>query len=57
MILTIDRIGHLGDGVATGEGGPIYIPQTLPGEVVGQPRETALRPCPHLRRLHDAARR
>ena len=34
MILTIDRLGHLGDGVATGPDGAIFIPQMLPGEVV-----------------------
>ena len=34
MILTVDRIGHLGDGIAAGPGGTVYIPQTLPGEVV-----------------------
>ena len=31
MIVTIDRLGHLGDGIAPG---PIYVPGTLPGEVV-----------------------
>ncbi|NBE07336.1 class I SAM-dependent RNA methyltransferase [Paragemmobacter ruber] len=34
MILTIERIGHLGDGIARGPDGPIYAPQTLPGEQV-----------------------
>ena len=34
MILTIDRIGHLGDGVAQGPDGPIFVPGMLPGEVV-----------------------
>ncbi len=34
MILTIERLGHLGDGIARGESGPIYAPQTLPGEEV-----------------------
>lgn len=34
MILTIDRLGHLGDGIATGPDGPVFIPQMLPGEVV-----------------------
>ena len=29
--LTIDRLGHRGDGVADG---PIYVPRTLPGELV-----------------------
>lgn len=31
MIITIDRLGHLGHGIAPG---PIYVPGTLPGEVV-----------------------
>ncbi len=31
MIVTIDRLGHLGHGIAPG---PIYVPGTLPGEVV-----------------------
>jgi 23S rRNA (uracil1939-C5)-methyltransferase len=30
----IRRLGHLGDGIADGTGGPIYIPGTLPGETV-----------------------
>ncbi len=34
MILTIDRLGHLGDGVAQGPDGPVFVPQTLPGEVI-----------------------
>lgn len=32
--LTITRLGHRGDGVAETAGGPIYIPYTLPGEIV-----------------------
>lgn len=31
MRLTIERLGHLGDGVAAG---PVFAPMTLPGEVV-----------------------
>ncbi|MGB5557240.1 MAG: class I SAM-dependent RNA methyltransferase [Paracoccaceae bacterium] len=31
MILTIQRLGHLGEGIAPG---PVYAPTTLPGEVV-----------------------
>jgi len=31
VIVTIDRLGHLGDGIAEG---PIFVPQMLPGEVV-----------------------
>lgn len=34
MKLTIDRLGHHGDGIATGERGPIYVPGCLPGEEV-----------------------
>jgi 23S rRNA (uracil1939-C5)-methyltransferase len=32
--LVIDRIGHRGDGVAETPAGPIFVPYTLPGEVV-----------------------
>ena len=32
--LTIDRMGHRGDGIAEGPGGPIYVPGALPGEAV-----------------------
>jgi 23S rRNA (uracil1939-C5)-methyltransferase len=31
VIVTIDRLGHLGHGIAPG---PFYVPGTLPGEVV-----------------------
>lgn len=34
MILTIDRLGHLGDGIAKGPNGAVFVPQMLPGEVV-----------------------
>ncbi|TXI06318.1 MAG: class I SAM-dependent RNA methyltransferase, partial [Pseudorhodobacter sp.] len=34
MKLTIERIGHHGDGIATGDAGPIYVPSSLPGEEV-----------------------
>ncbi len=34
MILTIERLGHHGDGIAKGPDGPIYVSQALPGEVV-----------------------
>jgi 23S rRNA (uracil1939-C5)-methyltransferase len=30
----IDKLGHHGDGVAAGAGGPIYVPGALPGETV-----------------------
>jgi 23S rRNA (uracil1939-C5)-methyltransferase len=32
--LTIDRMGHRGDGIAEGRDGAIFIPATLPGEIV-----------------------
>ncbi len=31
VTVTIDRLGHLGDGIASG---PVFVPRTLPGEVV-----------------------
>ncbi|MCX7287044.1 MAG: class I SAM-dependent RNA methyltransferase [Rhodobacterales bacterium] len=34
MIVTIDRLGHLGDGVAAGPDGPVFVQGVLPGEVV-----------------------
>ncbi len=60
MIVTIDRLGHLGDGIAGG----VFVPGTLPGEVVeGTVEGDRLRdlriltpspdrvtpPCPHAR--------
>ena len=33
-IVTIDRIGHRGDGIVDKDRGTIYVPFTLPGEVV-----------------------
>jgi 23S rRNA (uracil1939-C5)-methyltransferase len=32
--LTIDRIGHLGDGIAHAPSGPVFVPGALPGEEV-----------------------
>ena len=32
--LTINRIGHRGDGIAETPSGPVYVPYTLPGETV-----------------------
>jgi len=32
--LTIDRLGHRGDGVANAPDGPVYVPYTLTGETV-----------------------
>jgi 23S rRNA (uracil1939-C5)-methyltransferase len=32
--LTINRLGHRGDGVADTPAGPVYVPYTLPGEAV-----------------------
>ena len=34
MKVTIDRLGHLGDGVAQGPNGTIFVPGMLPGEEV-----------------------
>lgn len=34
MIVTIDRLGHLGDGVGQGPNGPVFVTGMLPGEVV-----------------------
>ena len=34
MKLTVARLGHLGDGIAEGPEGPVFIPRTLPAEVV-----------------------
>jgi 23S rRNA (uracil1939-C5)-methyltransferase len=59
--LTVERLGHHGDGVAAG---PVFVPRTLPGEVVEgeveagrmiQPRivtpsaDRVAAPCPHYR--------
>ena len=30
-LLTIERLGHLGDGISAG---PVFVPMALPGEVV-----------------------
>ena len=32
--LTIARLGHRGDGIADTPDGPVYVPYTLPGEIV-----------------------
>jgi 23S rRNA (uracil1939-C5)-methyltransferase len=32
--VVIDHIGHQGDGVVRGEGAPVFVPYTLPGETV-----------------------
>jgi len=62
--LSIDRVGHLGDGLAMGPDGPVFVPQVLPGEVVEgtlqgdrltdvrivTPSPDRIRPpCPHAR--------
>ena len=64
MKLTIERLGHLGDAIAPGENGPIFVAQMLPGEevegeLVGDklinarivtPSPDRVRPpCPHAR--------
>ncbi|MEJ8571657.1 class I SAM-dependent RNA methyltransferase [Microbaculum marinum] len=33
-VLTIDRLGHLGDGIAATDRGQVFVPMTLPGERV-----------------------
>lgn len=33
-LLTIDRLGHRGDGIAMPDGRPVYVPLALPGETV-----------------------
>ena len=40
--LTISRLGHRGDGIADTPDGPVYVPYTLPGEMVEV--EPCLRP-------------
>lgn len=62
--LTVERLGHHGDGIAAGPEGPVYVPLALPGEVVeGEvaagrmvaPRiltpspDRVRAPCPHYR--------
>jgi 23S rRNA (uracil1939-C5)-methyltransferase len=37
--VTIDRLGHRGDGIARDGGTVLYAPRTLPGEVIDGPRE------------------
>lgn len=64
MSFTIERLGHLGHGIAGGPAGPLYVPGVLPGEVVeGDPAGDRLEnlrivtpstdrvkpPCPHAR--------
>jgi 23S rRNA (uracil1939-C5)-methyltransferase len=34
MIVTIERLGHLGDGMGQGPDGPVFVSGMLPGEVV-----------------------
>ena len=53
--LTISRLGHRGDGIADTPDGPVYVPYTLPGEMV------EVEPVPghpdrrHLLRLESAS--
>ncbi|MFN6951548.1 MAG: class I SAM-dependent RNA methyltransferase [Albidovulum sp.] len=65
MRLTVERLGHLGDGIARGpDGAPVFVSMALPGEVVegevaggrmASPRimtpapERIRAPCPHYR--------
>jgi 23S rRNA (uracil1939-C5)-methyltransferase len=51
--LVIDHVGHFGDGVALDDGNNLYVPYTLPGEIV----EVAANPGhPDRRRLLKVAR-
>ncbi|MFN3644900.1 MAG: class I SAM-dependent RNA methyltransferase [Gemmobacter sp.] len=57
MDVTVERLGHLGDGVARGPEGPVFVPGALPGEVVagtlaGDRLEGAriVTPSPHRRK-------
>ena len=44
MKVTVERLGHLGHGIASGPQGPLYGPGVLPGEVVeGDPSGDRLR--------------
>src|SRR6056297_2561234 len=37
--VTIERLGHLGDGIGHADGRPLYVARGLPGEVVEGARE------------------
>ena len=52
MKLVIERLGHLGDGIAQGPNGPVFVPQTLPGEEVELSGDVAkiLTPSPDRKR-------
>ena len=56
-IVTIEALGHRGDGIARGPDGPVYVPFALPGERVAIEREgergrlvEILEPSPRARR-------
>lgn len=46
--LHIDRLGHRGDGVATGPDGVVHVPGALPGEEVAGRIEAGRMPAPRL---------
>jgi 23S rRNA (uracil1939-C5)-methyltransferase len=53
--LTIIDLGHRGDGVAEGDGGPLYVPYTLPGETVEVEGVTGHPDRRHLLRVEHAS--
>jgi len=53
--LTIDHIGRQGDGVALTKAGPVYVPYTLPGEIVEAERWSGHPDRGHLLRVDTAS--
>jgi 23S rRNA (uracil1939-C5)-methyltransferase len=53
--LTIDHIGRQGDGVALTKAGPVYVPYTLPGEIVEAEPWSGHPDRSHLLRLNTAS--
>ena len=46
--LTVDRLGHRGDGVSAGPGGEVFVPFSLPGEQVRGAVEGARMAAPRI---------